>query len=146
MEGVVIKELNVFTDDRGWLTEIFREDEMNLRPVMSYVSLTRPGIARGPHEHRDQTDFFCFLGNFRLYLWDNRPGSKSHGEKFVLDTGGEPVTAIVPPGVVHAYKNMGPGDGLVLNLPDRLFRGQGKKEPVDEVRYENDPDSPFRIE
>lgn len=146
MEGVVIKELNVFTDERGWLTELFRNDETDFRPVMSYVSLTKPGISRGPHEHMDQSDFFCFLGNFRLYLWDNRKGSVSFGEKFVLDTGGKPVTAIVPPGVVHAYKNMGPAEGLVLNLPDRLFRGQGKKDPVDEVRYENDPDSPFRID
>ena len=146
MEGVVIKELSVFTDERGWLTELFRNDETDFRPVMSYVSLTKPGISRGPHEHMDQSDFFCFLGNFRLYLWDNRKGSVSFGEKFVLDTGGKPVTAIVPPGVVHAYKNMGPAEGLVLNLPDRLFRGQGKKDPVDEVRYENDPDSPFRIE
>lgn len=146
MEGVVIKELNVFTDERGWLTELFRNDETDFSPVMSYVSLTKPGISRGPHEHMDQSDFFCFLGNFRLYLWDNRKGSVSFGEKFVLDTGGKPVTAIVPPGVVHAYKNMGPAEGLVLNLPDRLFRGQGKKDPVDEVRYENDPDSPFRIE
>ncbi|SPQ01380.1 dTDP-4-dehydrorhamnose 35-epimerase related protein [Candidatus Sulfobium mesophilum] len=145
MEGVVIKELNVFTDERGWLTELFRNDETDFRPVMSYVSLTKPGISRGPHEHVDQSDFFCFLGNFRLCLWDNRKGSVSFGEKFVLDTGGKPVTAIVPPGVVHAYKNMGPAEGLVLNLPDRLFRGQGKKDPVDEVRYENDPDSPFRI-
>jgi dTDP-4-dehydrorhamnose 3,5-epimerase len=146
LEGVVIKELNVFTDERGWLTELFRNDETDFRPVMSYVSLTKPGISRGPHEHMDQSDFFCFLGNFRLYLWDNRKGSVSFGEKFVLDTGGKPVTAIVPPGVVHAYKNMGPAEGLVLNLPDRLFRGQGKKDPVDEVRYENDPDSPFRID
>lgn len=146
MEGVVIKELNVFTDDRGWLTELFRYDETDFRPVMSYVSMTKPGIARGPHEHMDQSDFFCFFGNFRLYLWDNRQGSPSYGEKFVLDTEGKHVTAIVPPGVAHAYKNMGPGEGLVLNLPDRLFKGQGKKYPVDEVRYENDPDSPFRIE
>ncbi len=146
MEGVIVKELNVFTDERGWLAELFRHDETDFRPVMSYVSLTRPGIARGPHEHMDQTDFFCFLGNFRLYLWDNRQGSVSFGEKFVLETKGKPVTAMVPPGVVHAYKNMGPADGLVLNLPDRLFRGQGKKDPVDEVRYENDPDSSFRIE
>ena len=146
MEGVVIKELNVFTDERGWLSEIFRNDETGFRPAMSYVSLTKPGIARGPHEHIEQSDFFCFLGNFRLYLWDNRQGSKSYGEKFVLDTEGKPVTAIVPPKVVHAYKNVGPGDGLVLNLPDRLFRGQGKKDPVDEVRYEDDPDSPFRID
>ena len=146
MEGVMIKELNVFTDERGWLTELFRYDETDFRPVMSYVSMTKPGIARGPHEHIDQSDFFCFFGNFRLYLWDNREGSLSYGEKFVFDTKGKPVTAIVPPRVVHAYKNMGPGEGLVLNLPDRLFRGQGKKDPVDEVRYENDPDSPFRIE
>ncbi len=146
MEGVVIKKLNVFTDERGWLTEIFREDEMDFRPVMSYISLTRPGIARGPHEHMDQTDFFCFLGNFRLYLWDNRKGSASFGEKLVLDTGGKPLTVTVPPGIVHAYKNMGSAEGLVLNMPDRLFKGQGKKDPVDEVRYENDPDSPFRIE
>lgn len=146
MEGVVIKELNVFTDERGWLTELFRYDETDFRPVMSYVSMTKPGIARGPHEHLDQSDFFCFFGNFRLYLWDNRQGSPSYGEKFVMDMKGKPVTAIVPPRVVHAYKNMGPGDGLVLNLPDRLFKGQGKKDPVDEVRYENDPGSPFRIE
>ncbi len=146
MEGVIINELNVFTDERGWLTELFRNDETDFRPVMSYISLTKPGIARGPHEHIDQTDFFCFLGNFRLYLWDNRQGSPSFGERLVFDTQGKPVTAIVPPGVVHAYKNVGQGDGLVLNLPDRLFKGQGKKDPVDEVRYENDPDSPFRIE
>jgi dTDP-4-dehydrorhamnose 3,5-epimerase len=146
MEGVVIRELNVFTDDRGWLAELFRYDETDFRPAMSYVSMTKPGIARGPHEHRDQSDFFCFFGNFRLYLWDNRQGSPSYGEKFVRDTEGIPVTAIVPPGVVHAYQNMGPGEGIVLNLPDRLFKGQGKKDPVDEVRYENDPDSPFRIE
>jgi dTDP-4-dehydrorhamnose 3,5-epimerase len=146
VEGVVIKELKVFTDDRGWLTELFRHDETDFRPVMSYVSMTKPGIARGPHEHIEQSDFFCFFGNFRLYLWDNRQGSPSYGEKFVLDTAGKPVTAIVPPRVVHAYKNMGPAEGLVLNLPDRLFKGQGKKDEVDEVRYENDPHSPFRIE
>ena len=31
-------------------------------------------------------------------------------------------------------------------MPDRLFMGQGKKEPVDEIRYEDDSSSPFRIE
>jgi dTDP-4-dehydrorhamnose 3,5-epimerase len=52
----------------------------------------------------------------------------------------------VPPGIVHAYKNIGSSQGLVINLPDRLFRGWGKTEAVDEIRHENDPESPFRIE
>ncbi|MDA8078195.1 MAG: dTDP-4-dehydrorhamnose 3,5-epimerase family protein [Nitrospiraceae bacterium] len=146
MEGVIIRDLSVFTDERGWLTEIFRIDETGFRPAMSYISMTRPGVARGPHEHVEQTDFFCFFGNFRLYLWDNRKGSATFGRKMVVERQGQPYAAVVPPRVVHAYKNIGDKDAMVINLPDRLFRGEGKKEPVDEVRYENDPASPFRVD
>ncbi|MBI5641194.1 MAG: dTDP-4-dehydrorhamnose 3,5-epimerase family protein [Nitrospirae bacterium] len=146
MEGVIIRELNQFHDERGWLTEVFRDDETDFRPAMSYVSMTKPGIARGPHEHIEQSDYFCFFGEFRLYLWDNRKGSPTYGEKMTFDTKGRPCTAIVPPRVVHAYKNIGSGDGLVFNLPDSLFRGKGKALPVDEVRYEEDPESPYKID
>lgn len=146
MEGVVIKELERFTDERGWLTELFRSDMTDFRPEMSYVSMTRPGVVRGPHEHHEQSDYFCFLGDFRLYLWDNRKDSASYGEKMVFETGGSPYIAIVPPRVVHAYRNIGSSDSIVINMPDRLFRGHGKTSPVDEVRYENDPASPFRTE
>jgi dTDP-4-dehydrorhamnose 3,5-epimerase len=146
VEGVFIKKLNVFDDHRGWLTELFRADETDFRPVMSYVSMTESGVSRGPHEHIEQSDYFCFLGNFRLYLWDNRKGSTTYKEKMVFDTEGAPHIAVVPPGVVHAYKNIGPTDAFVINLPDRLFKGEGKALPVDEVRYENDPDSPFRLD
>jgi dTDP-4-dehydrorhamnose 3,5-epimerase len=52
---------------------------------------------------------------------------------------------IIPAGVVHAYQNLGPGPGWVFNCPNRLFKGPGRKEPVDEVRHEADPESPFRV-
>ncbi len=146
MEGVLIQELGQYCDERGWLVEIFRTDESAYRPAMSYVSMTRPGIARGPHEHREQTDLFCFFGDFRLYLWDNRKESATFGKELVSDCCGRPHIAIIPPGVVHAYRNIGSADALVVNLPDKLFRGEGKAFPVDEIRYENDPDSRFRIE
>jgi len=146
VEGVVIRELNQYHDERGWLVEIFRNDETTYRPAMSYVSMTRPGIARGPHEHVEQTDLFCFFGNFRLYLWDNRKESPTFGQKMVFDCGSKPHIAVIPPGVVHAYKNIGSADALVINLPDQLFKGEGKELPVDEMRYENDPASPFRMD
>lgn len=145
-EGVIIKDLNEFNDQRGWLAEIFRDDETDFSPAMSYISMTRPGIARGPHEHHEQSDYFCFLGNFRLYLWDNRKESKTYNEKIIIDKQGASFIAIVPPRVVHAYVNSGSEDAFVINLPDRLFKGKGKAFPVDEVRYENDPDSPYRID
>ncbi len=146
MDGVTIRELTQHHDHRGWLVEIFRQDESDVRPAMSYISVTKPGVARGPHEHQHQTDYFCFLGSFRLYLWDNRPASPTFGQQIVFETGENPHIAVVPPGVVHAYRNIGTADGLVINLPDRLFRGSGRTGPVDEVRHEDDPAARFRID
>jgi len=37
-------------------------------------------------------------------------------------------------------------DGLVINLPNRLYRGEGKQNGVDEIRHEDTPDSPFGFE
>jgi dTDP-4-dehydrorhamnose 3,5-epimerase len=146
MNGLVLKELQIHNDERGWLGEVIREDESGHKPAMSYLSMTRPGMVRGPHEHREQTDHFYFIGKFRLYLWDNRANSATFREHESRLTSGNTTVVIVPPGIVHAYKNIDRREGYVINMPDRLYRGWGKKDPVDEIRYENDPDSPFRIE
>lgn len=151
IQGVIIRPLKKFSDERGWLMELFRKDEAEAEyfPVMTYISMTKPGVARGPHEHIDQADYFCFAGpsDFKVYLWDNRPGSATYGNKTELIAGeSSPAVVIVPKKVVHAYKNVGAKDGLVINCPNRLFKGEGKKEPVDEVRYESDPASPFKVD
>ncbi len=148
IEGVLVKNLVKHVDERGWLSELFRHDEMErgIYPVMAYVSLTFPGIRRGPHEHLKQWDYFCFLGpsNFKVVLWDNRRDSKTYGNKMVIFAGEDAPRAIaVPPGVVHGYKNIGDKPGLVFNAPNRLYRGWGRVEPVDEVRHEEDPENPF---
>jgi len=146
IEGVVIEKLIKFSDERGFLVETFRKDILpdNLQLVMSYVSYTRPGIARGPHEHKNQTDIFCFMGpgNFMIKLWDNRKEIKTFGYCMKI-IGGEdnPISVIVPPGVVHGYKNISQEvDGMVLNYPDKLYRGWDRKEEVDEVRHEDKED------
>jgi len=151
IDGVIIKELGTFTDERGWLIELFRQDEIpeEYYPVMAYVSMTKAGVARGPHEHKDQTDCFCFIGpsTFRLYLWDTRKDSPSFGQSFKIDLGeNKKAIVIVPPGVVHAYKNIGDAEGIVYNAPNRLYAGEGKNEPVDEIRHEDDPDSKYKLD
>ncbi len=151
INGIVIKDLVRNEDDRGWLIELFRRDmiEDDIYPQMSYISLTYPGITRGPHEHLDQTDYFCFTGpsTFKLVLWDNRKDSATYKNKMILNTGeNDPKMVIVPPGIVHAYKNTGDRPALVVNLPNRLYAGRGKKEKVDEIRYEDDRNSPFKVD
>jgi dTDP-4-dehydrorhamnose 3,5-epimerase len=149
--GVIWKPLKKFHDQRGWLAELFRHDELaaEFHPVMAYISTTEPGVARGPHEHVDQADCFCFLGpsNFKTYLWDNRPKSPTYLVRQTEVVGiDKPMLLIIPPGVVHAYKNVGREPGLVFNCPNRLYKGQGKKEPVDEIRHEDDAESPYKLD
>lgn len=148
INGVIIKKIEKYTDDRGWLAEIFRRDELDFDMSMAYVSLTKPGIIRGPHEHVAQSDCFVFLGPgaFRLYLWDRRPDSSTDGEAMEIEVGQDsPTLVIVPPGVVHGYKCISDVPALSINLPDRLYKGEGKKEDVDEIRWETKEDSPYKI-
>jgi dTDP-4-dehydrorhamnose 3,5-epimerase len=151
IEGVVWRPLAIFSDHRGWLAEIFRQDELapELLPAMAYLSVTRPGEKRGPHAHREQTDYFCFPGpgDFRVVLWDNRPESPTYGLRQELVLGeSQPGLVLVPPGVVHGYINITEREGVVFNCPNRLYRGPGRIEAVDEERYEDDLQSKFRLE
>ena len=149
IKGVVIKKIKRYEDERGWLMEIFRQDEMNFSPLMSYVSLTKPGVIRGPHEHEAQSDAFVFIGpgSFSLHLWDRRDDSETKGESLVLEVGeNNPCLVIVPPGVVHGYKCISELAALSINLPDKLYKGPNKQEEVDEIRWEKDPNSPYKIQ
>ena len=149
INDIVIKKLEKFNDERGWLAEIWRNDEMQYEPLMGYVSVTKPGIVRGPHEHKLQSDFFVFVGpgTFKLYLWDNRKDSQTFGQKEILEVGeNNPVAILVLPGVVHGYKCISTEPAYSINLPDKLYKGEDKKEEVDEIRWEKDPESPFKIE
>ncbi len=151
IEGVVIKNVERHTDERGWLAELFRQDEIgkDAYPVMAYISLTLPNVVRGPHQHLKQTDYFAFLGpsNFKLFMWDNRPYSKTSMKKTTLIAGeDDPKLVTIPPGVVHAYKNIGEKEGFVLNFPNRLYKGFGRGKEIDEIRYESDPLSPYTID
>jgi dTDP-4-dehydrorhamnose 3,5-epimerase len=151
IEGIVIREIRRHEDERGWLSELFRHDELDeeFHPAMAYISMTRAGVTRGPHEHVDQADVFCFLGpsTFRIDVWDNREGSPTYGTHGWFEAGEDnPLFVIVPKGVVHQYRNVGSRDGLVLNCPNRLYGGWKRRGPVDEIRHEDDPDARFRAD
>jgi dTDP-4-dehydrorhamnose 3,5-epimerase len=150
VDGVTWRVLRAHYDARGWLCELFRQDEMpaDVQPAMAYLSETFPGATRGPHEHLQQTDYFCFFGPaaFKLYLWDNRLESPTYLCHEIAILGqGRPLTVVIPPGVVHAYRNVGDSAGLVVNCPNRLYRGEGRNDPVDEIRHEDDPHSVFQL-
>ena len=111
IEGVQVVKLVKFVDERGFLIETFRKDMLpqKIQPQMSYVSYTEPGVSRGPHEHRHQTDVFAFIGpgNFKVVLLANKRKSATFGNPMTCFAGADnPLLMVVPPGVVHGYRNI----------------------------------------
>jgi dTDP-4-dehydrorhamnose 3,5-epimerase len=152
IQDVVVYPLKKYVDERGWLAELFRHDELarEFYPAMAYISVTEPNMQRGPHEHTEQADLFCFIGsgNFKLRLWDNRADSPTFRYVMTMFVGADnPQAVIIPKGVAHAYKNVSPTEkGVVINCPNRLYMGEGKKAEIDEIRHEDDPDTIFTID
>lgn len=161
IEGVCIRPSKINKDKRGHLCELWRHDNLHNEhyPVMSYVTQTLPGVVRGPHQHRLQTDMFSFVGpgDFLLHLWERRwpdvqamkdgklPEAMIYHEKFLVGEA-NPATVIVPPGIIHAYKCISSEPGYVINSPNVLYGGPGSLYEVDEIRHEDQENSPFIVE
>ena len=141
IKGVKIFQHKKFFDARGWLSEVWRTDSSTYSPEMGYISVTHPGKSRGPHAHCYQTDYFVFMGTseFTIKLWDKSTGEKEEH----LAPKDKIIILVVPPAIIHGYKNTGDTDGFVLNLPDKLYAGKDKKEAVDETRHEDDNKYPM---
>ncbi len=94
LPGVRVEALPVFKDARGSLHELFRVDEIpaGFKPLMACSSWSHPGVARGPHQHVGQDDYFTFAGpsDFRVYLWDDRPGAAGAAKGWIINTGERP--------------------------------------------------------
>jgi len=157
IDQVIVRPLIRHIDTRGYLTELWREDEAGLpRPAMMYLSWTMAGVARGLHLHAGrhykpstedprlidqvapdaQSDYFLFNGpgNFRVVIFDARTQSPTfkHLMDFVVGED-NPALVIVPPGTWHGYMAL-ERCGMVINCPDQLYAGPGRKLPVDEER------------
>jgi len=141
IEGLIVKYLKNHIDHRGYLTECWREDDdlfEGFDPKMMYVSMSEPGVRRGAHMHIKQRDYFIFIGpgNFRVAIVDDRPNSSTYKNAIDNLYVGEnnPAAIIIPTGCWHGYQNVSSKVGMVINIPDKLYRGFKYSEDVDEVR------------
>jgi dTDP-4-dehydrorhamnose 3,5-epimerase len=144
IEGVLVQELNWFTDQRGSLSVLLRNDQEALqgeRFGQAYVTTVLPGVVKAWHRHQGQTDRMVGLvGRTLLVLIDGRSGSPSHGLvlDFVLGDR-HPVLVLIPPGVWHGLKGIGIAESMVLNLPDTAY---DEAQPDEERQPPHDPPAP----
>lgn len=143
IDGVLVKELTVIPDERGRLMEILRvDDEMFTRFGQVYMTTAYPGVVKGWHYHKRQSDNMAVLkGMMKIVLYDGREGSSTRGNIDQYFAGvHNPILIHIPPLVFHGFKCISPDEAIVVNVPTEAY---DYREP-DEFRvHPHDNDIPY---
>ena len=139
ISGVAVKQLKVIPDERGFLMEMLRCDDSIFKEFgQVYLSVCYPGVVKGWHYHKLQTDYFTVVkGMLKVVLFDMREESDTCGitnEFFMGEK--NPILVVIPPMVVHGVKAVGAEAGYLINCPDKPYNHASPDE------YRIDPKSP----
>ncbi|HUU50127.1 MAG TPA: dTDP-4-dehydrorhamnose 3,5-epimerase family protein [Nitrospinota bacterium] len=124
IEGVKIKKLKVMPDTRGRLMEILRaDDDLFVKFGQVYMTAAYPGVVKGWHYHKKQTDNFAVVkGMMKVVLYDNRKGSSTYGEVNEFFMGDyNPLLISVPKEVIHGFKCISETEAIVINCPSEVY-------------------------
>lgn len=124
IDGVSIKKLTLVPDERGYLMEMLRADDGIFEKFgQVYLSVAYPGVVKGWHYHKVQTDNFTIVkGMMKVVLYDGREGSRTHGEVNEFFIGElNPLLIVIPPGVLHGMKATGDAPGYLVNCPTEPY-------------------------
>jgi dTDP-4-dehydrorhamnose 3,5-epimerase len=124
IEGVKTRKLRLIPDERGYLLEMLRSDwEEYERFGQVYMTAVYPGVVKGWHYHKIQTDhFMCVQGMAKVVLYDNRLDSPTHGQINEFFIGSQnPMLLKIPPGVMHGFKGISQEITLIINVPTELY-------------------------
>ena len=140
IEGVKTKKLKVIPDERGRLMEMLRsDDELFITFGQVYLTTAYPGVVKGWHYHKKQTDNMVVVkGMMKIVLYDAREGSSTKGEVNEFFMGiHNTILLQIPPFIFHGFKCIGEEEAMVINCPTETFN----YEDPDEFRvdpHEND--------
>ncbi len=139
IKGVNVRQTKIITDERGRLAEILRSDwDIFKKFGQVYFTTAYPGVVKGWHYHKLQTDhFFCLKGMTKLVLYDSREDSPTFGkinEFFIGEH--NPLLVVIPPLVYHGFKAISTEESMMINVPTELYN----YEKPDEYRLDADTD------
>jgi dTDP-4-dehydrorhamnose 3,5-epimerase len=124
IQGVETRKLKLIPDERGFLMEILRSDDPLFRKFgQVYVSVVYPGVIKGWHYHKVQTDNIVVIrGMAKVVLFDRREQSPTYGEIREFFVGElNPTLIQIPPLVWHGMKGIGEKAAYFINCPTELY-------------------------
>jgi len=137
IDQVVLHNLHAHTDNRGWLTELLRNDSEHYAGFGQLYMVTnyQRNVVRAYHMHLKQDEFFFVVnGTIQFILVDERPSSPTYRQlnAFVL-TSERPQALYVPRGVQHGSMALTDGAQIVA-VTNQPYNA----EKPDEIRIPSD--------
>ena len=117
IDGVKVKRITKYCDDRGYFTELVRDDEHLLSHFgQASMSMSYPGVIKAFHYHKKQDDLWFFpSGNAQVVLYDLREDSETKGQTDVYYMGEEnQILLLIPKGVAHGYRVLGEKPATII--------------------------------
>jgi dTDP-4-dehydrorhamnose 3,5-epimerase len=124
IEGVTTKKLKVIPDERGYLMEMMRSDDpFFVKFGQVYATVCNPGIVKGWHYHKKQTDHWVIVsGEAKVALHDHREDSPTNGETDEFFMGEKnPMLLVIPAGVLHGFTALEDRPAMLVNVPTELY-------------------------
>lgn len=123
IEGVVLKPLKQFVDDRGAVMRVFRNYDHDIDINEVYISRVNHGIVKGWKRHHKMTQRFVVpYGSMKLVLFDNRDNSATKGNfmEVILDEKDNYSQLTVPSGVWYSFGCKSSDYALMINVADMI--------------------------
>ena len=140
IDGVMVKDIGLYVDDRGIVAEIVRADDpiYHGRFGQVYYATCNPGVVKAWHYHKIHTDIlYNIYGSTKVCLYDLRDDSPTKGvtNVFVMNEYNH-IAVRVPPGVLHGQMCLGDVPAILLNVQSHIYdpSDEYKIDPFDE-RY-----------
>jgi len=135
IDGVRADPYPLFSDDRGYFLEVLRTGgglaaDFPAETTQVSATLSYAGTIKAFHYHGHQSD--CWVpvhGMLQVALLDLRLDSPTFGRRNTLYLGVfRPWQLLIPPGVAHGYKAIGPEPAMLVYVTSRFY------DPYDEGR------------
>ena len=123
IEGVTIKQLERYPDERGTIMKMQEASDPEFRGFGEiYFSTIYPGVVKGWHMHPHTWLNYCVVhGMIKLVLFDDRPGSPTRGEVQEIYLGDENYILVqIPPAVWNGFKGVGELEAILCDLADHV--------------------------
>lgn len=137
LEGIKIKPINRFPDERGFFCEVMRKDWTDLfgqdSIAQTNLSFTYPNIIRAWHRHiKGQIDYFLAVkGAIKICAFDDQTGELDE----VISSGLSLQLVRMPGNYWHGFKAVGDEPAMLVYFTTNLYNYSA---PDEERRAWND--------